>query len=229
MQLKDYLYYEEEGIQLYKGDCNIILPLLRKESIDLCLTDPPYGINYLSNHYKYGNPHQKIENDDKLFVPLNKMWNLIKSSGSIFIFYSQKVPLIDNRIKNVIVWIKNNWTAGDLRGDFGNQYELIAFMPKENFKLQSKRYSNVWYFDRIKPIFHPTQKPKTIIKRIINCASKESSLILDCFAGSGTTLIACKEMNRKVIGIEINEKYCEITANRLKNTISGKNNLEKFL
>ena len=72
-------------------------------------------------------------------------------------------------IKNVIIWVKNNWSAGDLYGDFGNQYECIAFIPKEKFMLKSKRYSNVWHFDRVPShkLVHPTQKPVSLIRRLI--------------------------------------------------------------
>lgn len=210
-------YYQHAGITIYHGDCLEIMPELDK--VDLILTDPPYGVSYRSNHYIYGNPHGEIRNDDQLLCPLDDMWKLLNETGSIFSFYSYKKPILDERKKNDIIWVKNNWTAGDLRGDFGNQYESIAFLPKPKFKLQGKRWSNVWNFHKIKPTLHPTEKPEELLKRIIGCATDNNGVVLDIFMGVASTLLAAKLLNRKAIGIEIEEKYCEIAAKRLQQDV----------
>ena len=204
--------------KIYNMDCFEGMKLLEDNSVDLVLTDPPYGINYYSGYYKKGNPHKPIENDDTLFIPIDKLWRVLKPTGAMFIFYSHKVPLIDKRIRNIIIWVKNNWSAGDLYKDFGNQYECIAYMPKEKFKIHSKRYSNVWKFDRISAgnLLHPTQKPESIIRRLIKIATETGDLVLDCFMGSGTTAVACKQLGRNFIGFEISEEYCKIANKRLE-------------
>jgi site-specific DNA-methyltransferase (adenine-specific) len=208
-------FYQDDNITIYCNDMLNVIDSLAP--VDCIITDPPYGINYLSNHYKFKNPHSKIENDDKLFLPIDKLWEKVCGGGSIFAFFSHKVPLIDDKVKNWIVWVKNNWSAGDLYGDFGNQFELIAFMPKDGFKLKGeKRLSNVWHFDRQKPELHPTQKPKDLIMQIILQATNEGDTILDPFMGSGTTLAAAKELGRKAIGIDTNPKYCRIAADRCR-------------
>jgi len=206
-------YYQDDSCTIYNGDCLEVMDNV--DGVDCVITDPPYGINYLSSHYKYGNPHEIIKNDDTLFIPTDRLWNSINEGGSMYVFYSHKIPLIDDRIKNIIIWVKNNWTAGDLRGDYGNQYECLAFMPKGDFKLKSKRYSNVWKFDREPPKYHPTQKPVSIINRIIESATNKGDTILDPFLGSGTTARACKDLGRKCIGIEISKEYCDIAVKRL--------------
>lgn len=197
-------------------DCLEGLKRLKDNSVDCIIIDPPYGINYQSNHRK--EKFQTIKNDDTLFIPMDDLWRVLKPNGAMFIFYSHKVPLIDDRVKNVIVWVKDNWTAGDLEGDFGNQYELCAFMPKDEFKLRSKRYSNVWNFKRIdgSKAVHPTQKPEALIRRLIETATNEEDLVLDCFMGSGTTAVACKQLNRNFIGFELSEEYCKIAEKRLQ-------------
>ena len=81
-----------------------------------------------------------------------------------------------------------------------------------------KNYTDVWTFNIIggkESVEHPTQKPIKIIQRIINTSSKENDLILDCFMGSGTTAVACKELGRNFIGFEISKEYCEIAEKRL--------------
>jgi len=210
--------------KIYNQDCIEGLKLIDDNSIDSIIIDPPYGINYKSNRYKKGNPHKPIVNDDTLFIPIEELWRVLKPTGAMFIFYSQKKSLIDVRVKNIIVWVKNNWTAGDLYGDFGNQYELIAYMPKEQFKLHSKRYSNVWNFDRVSPdkLQHPTQKPELIIRRLVETSTEKGDLVLDCFMGSGTTAIVSKQMERNFIGFEIEKSYCDIANKRLmQNSIEG--------
>lgn len=197
------------------GDCLEVMKAIPDGSVDLVITDPPYGLSYFSNYYKHGNPHQKIIGDSDLLFPIDELWRILKPSGAIFSFHSHKKPIQDVRLKNNIIWVKNNWSAGDLEGDFGNQYELIAFLPKEDFKLKEKRYSNVWHFARQEPILHPTQKPIDLIIRIIRCGSNPGGIILDPFFGSGTTVEACKLLHRNFIGIEINPDYCKIAEERL--------------
>lgn len=211
--------------KIYPIDCIKGLEYLPYNSVDCVITDPPYGINYYSHRYTKGNnPHEKIINDDRLFIPLDKLWKVLKPTGCMFVFFSQKVPLIDKRVKNIIIWVKNNWTAGDLYADFGNQYECIAFMPKEEFKLKSKRYSNVWNFDRIPAdkLLHPTQKPESLIRRLIKVATNKGDLVLDPFIGSGTTAVSCNQLDRRWVGFEINPDYVKIAENRLnQKTIKG--------
>ena len=206
-----------EKNKIFNEDCIEGLKKIPSDSIDCIIIDPPYGINYHSGYYKNGNPHKPIVNDDTLFIPIDDLWRVLKPTGAMFIFFSHKVPFIDKRVKNVIIWVKNNWTAGDLYKDFGNQYECIAYMPKDDFKLHSKRYSNVWKFDRISAdnLLHPTQKPESIIRRLIETATEKRDLVLDCFMGSGTTAVACKQMERNFIGFEIDKSYVDIAERRL--------------
>ena len=215
--------YDNGQIVLYNGDCMNVLEYIDDDSVDLILTDPPYGIAYKSNHYKYewSKRHDAIENDDVLFLPVDELWPKIKVTGSMFAFYSYKNALIDTRKKNSIIWVKNNWTAGDLKGDFGNQYENIAFMPKPEFKLRGPRWSNVWMFDRVKSAIHPTEKPVELLKRIILSATDEGDLVFDPFAGSGSTLEACKLTGRRCVGVELNESYCEHIISRLRQEVLG--------
>jgi len=220
--LSDYEYHREPAGVIYCGDCLEVLPLLEPDSIDLVVTDPPYGLNYFSNCYNGINPHNRIINDDKFFLPLRRIWKLIKETGALFFFYSWKndpidIP-VDIQIRNKIIWVKNNWTAGDLKGDYGNQYENIAFCPKDKFEIHGKRLSNVWPCDRVphQKLKHPTEKPCQIIYPAILSGSDNNNLILDPFLGSGTTAVAAKQLGRKFIGIEISEKYCQIAVDRLR-------------
>jgi site-specific DNA-methyltransferase (adenine-specific) len=107
----------------------------------------------------------------------------------------------------MIVWVKNNWSAGDLAGNVGGQHELIIFAARGKFKINGKRLTNVWHFDRVPPKRHPTEKPLSMIKQAIKLCTKENDLVLDPFLGSGTTLEACYQIDRSCIGFEIEQKY----------------------
>lgn len=208
---------------LIEGDAFEVVKEIPDNYVDLVCIDPPYGINYYSGRYKGKNPHKKIIGDANLHFPLEDLWRILKPTGAMFVFYSQKCPFTDARIRNVIVWVKDNWTAGNLESDFGNQYELIAFMPKEKFKIKGKRFSNVWKCPRISfdKLQHPTQKPVELISKIITCSTKQGGVVLDCYAGSGTTLVAAKRLGRHYLGVELDQKYVEIAKNRLADYTVG--------
>lgn len=206
--------------QTYKiGDCLELLQEIPDKSIDLVITDPPYGMNYNSGWYKEGNPFDAIEKDDKFDFRFNNNWLKLcsekaKKDSCIMVFSSYQVldewKFIVSKyyeVKNLIVWVKNNWTAGDLKGNLGNQYEFIIFGVKGDFEIKGYRYSNVWRFDREAPKGHPTTKPVPLIKRAIELTTLEEGMVLDPFLGSGTTLMACRETNRNGIGFEINPDY----------------------
>jgi len=92
-----------EPNKIYCGDYLELIKDIPSKSIDLIIADPPYGISYLSNYYKYFNPHKKIINDENLFISVNELWKLLKDTGAMYVFYSHKKPLMDNRIKNIII------------------------------------------------------------------------------------------------------------------------------
>lgn len=126
------------------------------------------------------------------------------------------IPLIQQYwdVKNTIIWVKNNWTAGDLKGNLGNQYECIIFGTRGKFSLHGHRFSNVWEFDRVPPTHHPTMKPIALVGRGIEIATKEGDTVLDPFLGSGTTLRAALETKRNCFGFEIDRKYEKIIKTR---------------
>jgi site-specific DNA-methyltransferase (adenine-specific) len=118
-------------------------------------------------------------------------------------------------IKNILIWCKNNTGMGDLFGDYAPQYEMIIYAQKGSRKLNEGRDSNLLYFNRTGNNFHPTEKPVNLMEYLITKSSNNGDLILDCFAGSGSTLVACKNLKRNFIGIELDKDYCDISQKRL--------------
>lgn len=205
--LGDYLYYHEPGppdIKIYHGDCLEVMELLPE--MDLTLTDPPYGIGIASNPFRQ--KHDKSDWDDKpassvhLEAIRRKSLYQIIWGGNYFegLFPAQ----------GFLIWDKGQ------PEDFSSSMCEMAYM---SYQAPAKMFKK-WVVGYHKE--HPTQKPVPLMKWCIQQADKWKTpplhFIFDPFMGSGTTLVACKELKRNGIGIEINEKYCEIAKKRLMNT-----------
>jgi site-specific DNA-methyltransferase (adenine-specific) len=211
-------YYQKENITIYHGDCLEIMPQL--EPVDLVLTDPPYGI-------AYNNKTDVVMVGDYSNVlgrALPCFHNCLNDKGAVYVFTSWKL-LSDwlyrfemyFKTNNLLIWEKESSSGLYSGSNFGFCYEMIFFGSKGRHKLLEPEF-DVLGFRRISPKSkrHPTQKPHDLIKRLISVSCNSQNLILDPFMGSGTTLVAAKELGRKAIGIEIEEKYCEIAVDRLR-------------
>ena len=207
-------YYADDYVFIINADCREILPELPDKSVDLVLTDPPYGIDYYSGHYIGYNPHSPIIGDDHYPIELLPEFRRL-SKEAIFMFCRWDKLVGVELPKSFIAVIKNNWTAGDLDGAFARQWEGILFYPQPDFAFNS-RLPDVIDCRRIPStdLLHPTQKAEYPIQLLIQECSRQNAIILDPFLGSGTTAYCAKKLNRKCIGIEIEEKYCEIAAKR---------------
>jgi DNA modification methylase len=174
-------------------------------------------MKYKSGRYKYGNPHEEIAGDNRYpseLIPKFKE----KAKKSVVCFCRWDNLCEVEKPKSFIVWAKNNWSAGDLENAFGRMWEGILFYPLSGHKF-NKRLPDLIDFSRIPPtrIHHPTQKPTQLIDWLLRGISNKGDIVLDPFMGSGTTSVVCEKLNRKWIGIEISEKYCEIAAKRIEN------------
>ena len=218
-KLEDYLYYEEKNpdLKIYHGDCLEIMKLMG--GVDLVITDPPYGINAdLEMHKKsgqqYGNaaaPKGNYEYSDwDSTIPSKEIFELIfRISKKQIIWGGNYFNLPPSRC--FLVWDKEN-------GD--NQFadcEIAWTNLDKPIRLKKHMWNGMLRKNGEHRYGHPTQKPLEVISWCL-LFDLEAKNILDPFLGSGTTLVACKELNRTGIGIEINEKYCKLAKQRLQNT-----------
>lgn len=216
---------------LKQGDCLKLMKSIPDKSIDLIVTDPPYLMRYKTGHRKDKNHDFCYEiygdNDESLIEnAINECYRVLKDNTAMYMFCnSNKVDFFKLcleksgfKIKNMIIWVKNNWTAGDLKAQFGKQYEIIFLVNKGRCLFNGKRITDVWYFDRVSgnKQVHQNQKPVDLLEQCILKHSNENDVVLDPFMGSGSTGIACLNTNRKFIGFELDEKYFEIAKNRLE-------------
>jgi len=203
-------YYETELGKLYHGDCLEIMPQL--EPVDLVLTDPPYGINHKTSH---GASWQNTAISGDCNTDTRD--SAIVGQDSVAAFGTWKTPPIKNT-RGVLIWDKGPaFGMGDLSFPFKPSWEMIYIRGNG---WCGKREEGVWRGPIVvswesKGRVHPHQKPVALIVYLLE--KNTAQFILDPFIGSGTTAIACERLNRKWIGIEIEEKYCEIAAKRIEN------------
>jgi DNA modification methylase len=202
-------------------DSEDVARLMDGRKADVVFTDPPYGYEYRSNHYKGGNPHGMLTNDATIlnFVPVALPH--LADPCAVYVCAGHQTAhkwraILDPRLtyKNTIIWKKNNWSMGDLEGAFAGQYEIVFFYHHGRVKLRGERSRDVWEFDRDAPDDHPTQKPVELPAFAITKASDRDAIVLDLFHGSGSTTVAAEQTGRVCFGIELEPKYVAVALER---------------
>ena len=207
-------YYEHAGITIYHGDCAVCISGISR--YDSVVTDPPYGINAISTGkaFQSGNAamvkaYAPVIGDDADFdpTPLLSIRPTILWGGNHF---ASRLP--DSAAW--LVWDKRDGTNSNPMADC----ELAWTNLRGPARLLSHRWMGmIRAYDQWERV-HPTQKPVPVMQWCLGFVPHDG-IVLDPFMGSGTTLVAAKNLGRKAIGIEIEERYCEIAAKRLAQEI----------
>lgn len=210
-------------INLILGDCLERMKEIPSGSVDMILTDPPYGMEFQSNHRN--EKYSKIKNDKDLSWLdgwVDELFRVASDNTAHYVFCSFhnidkfKQALEQKfKIKNMLVWEKNNTSMGDLKADFAPKYEMIIFIQKGRRIINGKRDPNILKFNRTGNKLHPTQKPVDLLQYLLEKFSDAGATILDPFMGSGSTGVAAKNLNRDFIGIEMDEGYFKIAQERI--------------
>lgn len=216
-------FYRDDYVTLFNGDCLEVMGHIESSSVDCILTDPPYGMNWRSGRRK--DRYDAIENDSDLkWVDewLKKSFDVLKNDRHFYSFCSwHNIDLFKAKIdgyfdlKNILVWVKNNHGSGDLFGDYAPMYENVLFACKGNPKLFGKRESNVLEFDKTANNYHPTEKPVNLLSFLLNKSCRKDYVVLDMFAGSGSTGVAAKMLGLQCILVEKDVAHCETAVKRL--------------
>ena len=211
-------YYEQDGIVIYHADCRDVLPTLPK--VDLVLTDPPYGIDGPGKVQMRGAiVVTDYINDSEL--PL--WWCDIISASAVITFTDQarithQIDALTRAgypLKRVLCWDKGD-SGINPRGNFVNAFELAVYHRAKGSKWHGNGSTiNIFRCNRRASPHHPTEKPLRVISYFMQPTSPDGGTILDPFMGSGTALVAAKQLGRRAIGIEIEERYCETAVKRL--------------
>jgi len=237
-------YYQDNGNTIYHGDYVDVLAELKVVDVPLILTDPPYNVSKRGGRAnttvgrvpRRDGTTREIKRDFGAWdhnwnpEPFVKMVNeLLSDGGSLVAFTSEFLfePYLRTGLehRSLLYWRKNN-PAPNFRKQIVRAIEMAVWQTKGGgWTFNAGGYRpNIWDFPIIggynvvntrERRWHPTQKPEKLIAEWIKLFSNEGDLIVDPFLGSGTTLRVAKDLNRKAIGIEIDERYCEVAAQRL--------------
>lgn len=195
--------------------------------IDAIITDPPYGMAFESERIKSTQGKKfvkKIENDASLDEALAQffatMLPLVPKTADdcdMYVFTRWDIvktwidainELDDFTVQNLLVWDKMQLAMGDIWANWDYSFEFIIY-AKKGRRLLSKRRSSILSFERVhqQHRIHPTEKPVALISELIKVSTKPGDLIVDPFAGSGSTIVAAEQLGRRAIGIELDPDH----------------------
>jgi len=225
-------YYADDLVTIYHGDALDVLPTLRGSSVGLVVTDPPYVIGAVSA----GNMGTKaggwgdMMNSSRWF----RDWyaecrRILRQDGALWTFCNwRSLPVVmkasfdaEWALSSVLVWHKD-WIGPGGPIGLRPAYELVALMALPDFTIPDRGIPDVWthQWASYKPTGHPAEKPVPLLSRLVEVSEKRGP-ILDPFLGSGSTLVAAKSAGIAAIGIEAEEKWCEMAANRCRQEVLG--------
>jgi DNA modification methylase len=218
-------YFKEGGVTIYHGDCRDVLPSV--QGVDLVLTDPPY--NFES---KGGGIHSRRDYTNRLEAinccDFNPEWFLPLLPTKYVAMFCNKV-LLPVYIKwaeyvgvnwDIHVMVKSAPTPAFNQHFLSDLEYLVVCRPSGSYWSMDAPFADYRkafsaYTGAGVTVLHPAEKPVGIIAKYVRVLCPPNALVCDPFMGSGTTLVAARENGRRAIGIEIEEKYCEVAANRL--------------
>lgn len=194
------------------------------ESVNAIITDPPYGINYVSR------TRARIKNDKAPFIWfLYDAFRVLKSGGTLLCFtrwdveqtFIDAIELAGFRVKSEVIWDKVYHGVGDTKAAFAPAHENIVFAIKGKYSFPGGRPKDLVTFSKLgsAQMIHPTEKPVGLIANLITAVTKPDDLILDPFAGSGSTLVAAKKSGRRFIGAELDDEYYEKARRRIEEVV----------
>lgn len=205
--------------KIVNGNSLKLLKTFPSYSVDLVITDPPYGDNGV-----YGKEKTKIIGNENPTTTLNsifEIYRVLKRNSVAYIFFAIKhYSLIEKfilgytkfKIRDVLIWDKVNHGRGF---GFRYRYEAIFVLEKGKPKYNQRGTPNLLTISKIYNPHHPHEKPQKLIDILVQQSSRKKDIILDPFAGSGAILKAAKRLQRNFIGIEIDFNYYQIAKKRL--------------
>jgi site-specific DNA-methyltransferase (adenine-specific) len=203
-------YYQDEFVTLYHGDC---MEVDEWRNADVLVTDPPYGMSYKSGRNKSLKP---IAGDSSLNIRDNALEAWGDKPALVFGTWKQQRP---ENVRQLIVWDKRGGAgfSGDLNMVWADITEEIYVIGRGWVGGRRPAIYSVPTLPTMNRPNHPTPKPVGLMEQLIECCP--AGVIADPFAGSGATLIAARNQARFAIGVELDEEYCEIIANRLSDGV----------
>lgn len=209
-------------------DCLAGMRDIPSGSVDLVLTDPPYGISYQSAWRSDKEERfDVIDGDGSPFIWfLYDAFRVLKDGGSLICFcrwdvqedFAKAIRWAGFNLRSQIIWDREVHGLGDLKAQFAPQHDVVWFATKGKFEFKNGRPKSVVRVMRVsaEKLLHPTEKPVALMRYFVDKLTQQGDIVLDPFMGSGATAVACKQSQRSFYGFEISEEYARIGNDRLK-------------
>lgn len=221
-------YYDENGVTIYHGDALEILPTLAAGSVTAVVTDPPYVIGAVSagNIASKAGGWADMMNSALWFTTWYRhVDRALKRRGSFWTFCNwRSLPVVMKAaidaglpVTSTLVWDKQWIGPGGSQG-LRPSYELCALLAGPEFAVPDRGVPDIWQHKvgSYKPNGHPAEKPVGLVRRILSTAGiPAGELVVDPFMGSGTAAMAARDLGLRFVGIEAEERWCELAASRL--------------
>ena len=217
--------------KVLKADCMELMGGMADESVDLVLTDPPFNANYAGRPNRKTKVFDQFANDNLtpeahtefLENAVKEIYRVMKKDSSAYIFvdfrnYHRFYPIMEKyfKVKNCLIWDKESIGMGYC---YRFQHEFILYVHKGKgspLNFEKRNVCDIMKAKRVRPLDHPTRKPIDLLKQLITHSSKEGDIVFDPFAGSFSTAVAAKLLNRNFICCELEDVYVEIGKKRIK-------------
>jgi len=203
------------------NDDNVRVLMVDKKA-SLVFTDPPYGMSYKSNHRTATKKFAELDGDDVILdgwiepaIKRSEGWVFVWSTWKVMERWQSTLKEFGD-LTNLIVWHKPGGSMGDLDKTFCSDHE-IAFVFNRGARRRGKRIGSVWTFnkDAAASYQHPTQKPIELFAEGISKTTDSGQIVYDPFLGSGTTMLAAEQLDRKCYGMEISSRYTAVILQRM--------------
>jgi site-specific DNA-methyltransferase (adenine-specific) len=235
------LFYQKDNIKLIHGDCMEVMQQMINSNrrVDCSIVDIPYG-NVSKNgeeRAKYAGQLRKIDKEEADIVTFDeielskKLAQVTRNSVYIFCGIDQmaniynyfKEELKKDWMARLCVWHKTNPSPANGQHMYLSATEFIIFAKRRKALFNGHCEHNVFNFPCGRSKLHPTEKPQELLEFLIKMSSNEDDEIFDCCFGSGSAAVASSKLHRKFLGIELQEKYCEIAKSRLQDIVNNVN------
>jgi DNA (cytosine-5)-methyltransferase 1/site-specific DNA-methyltransferase (adenine-specific) len=240
----NYSIVEDKNYTLYQGNAYTIIDELEKNDIkvDHIITDPPYNISHENNFNTLKCPRQGVnfgewDNNFDLFSWIPKYEKILNKNGSMIVFCSYRymsfiIKTMEEsnlEVKDILVWKKSNPMPRNIERRYVQDMEFAIWAVKKGAKWTFHKLDGYPYMRSMfetstvsgnEKIGHPTQKSLKLMEDIIKIHTNENDVILDPFMGSGTTGLACLNLKRKFLGIELDNSYFDMSVQRLNKIFS---------